>query len=132
MKLALSDAAAVVAASVIGRAADRRRRRHAGNECHVRRHLATKFANRGSYLLQPHCGCCRSRSWFTVNPAAVRIGTSLLGRHAWFAEYLGERRRPNYSPPIGIRLFRSGTVARPWERCCCAEESPTPVRRSLE
>jgi hypothetical protein len=127
MKLAFSDAAAVVAASVIGRAADRRRRRHAGNECHVRRHLAAKFANR-RLIFAP----TPLRLLFTVNPAAARIGASLLAVMLGSLSILGERRRPNYSPPIGIRLFKSGTAARPWERCCCAEESPTPVRRSLE
>jgi hypothetical protein len=119
MKLALSDAA-VAAASVIGRCGP-----SPSPSCRKRvpRSAAprNKICQRRTHICSSrHCGCCRSRSWFTVNPAAARIGTSLLGRHAWFAEYFGRApsselqptdRHPafqkrNRSPTVGAMLLR--------------------------
>jgi hypothetical protein len=131
MKLALSDAAAIAAASVIGRCGpspscrERVRRSAAPRNkiCQPRTHV----------LLQPPLRLL-SVPLLVHRPIPLRPGSAqaFLAVMLGSLRILGERRRPNYSSPTGIRLFKSGTAARPWERCCCAVESPTPVRRSLE
>lgn len=132
MKLALSDAAAIAAASVIGRCGP-----SPSPSCRKRVRRSAAPRNK---VCQPPTHTCSSPAAAAVGPVLgspsipLRPGSAqaFLAVMLGSLSILGERRRPNYSPPIVIRLFKSGTAARPWERCCCAEESPTPVRRSLE